>query len=159
EKTFDFRIRPNRLDGIANELRAINELLQVQQTPNAENGRVEVGLPVDSAVCVCWYSQLCELLERAPDLATKLNVCGLPGRGFRGDWYLRVEPGSVSLRLGRSIVTNLVSAAEDYERCRAGLGLPAGDKIMTSRLPVLKGAMNKKMLDLIIGIWKKANKR
>jgi len=78
----------------------------------------------DAAVYLCWYSQLRELIQKYPGLANKLDVCALPGGGFRGDWYLGVAKGSVSIELGKSIVRILCSMKEEYKRFAQGIGLP-----------------------------------
>jgi len=84
-------------------------------------------LPPNAAVYLCWYSQLRELIDRQQDLAERLNVCALPGRGFRGDWYLGIVKGSVSVALGNSIVGMLTKQEEDYKRFARGVGMPASD--------------------------------
>jgi hypothetical protein len=117
-------------------------------------------LPADAAVYVCWYSQLRELLDREPSLTQELTVCNLPAGGFKGDWYLRVEPGSVSLNLGKSIVDRLTSPAEDYERFRQGLCLPVTKAIRESEVLVWHGAPSTMRLKTFVEpIWTNAHRR
>lgn len=82
-------------------------------------------LPGNADVYLCWYSQLRDLIQRKPELAGELRVCSLPGGGFAGDWYLGIVDGSVSLALGRSIISILCSKGEQYKRLVRGVGLPA----------------------------------
>jgi hypothetical protein len=78
----------------------------------------------DAGVYVCWYSQLRVLIERKPALATALDICPLPGGGFRGDWFIGILQGSVSQSLGRTVVEKLCRREEDYKRFAQGVGLP-----------------------------------
>jgi hypothetical protein len=89
----------------------IEKALQNKLVPNA-------------AVYVCWYSQLRELIDENPQLGSKLKVCPLPGRGFKGDWFLGVVEGSVSLSLGEEVVKRLCSKDEEQKRFVRGVGLP-----------------------------------
>ena len=82
----------------------------------------------DAGVYLCWYSQLRELIDREPWLAGRLKVAPLPGRGFRGDWYLTVLPSSVSINLGRKLIETLTKPEEDYKRFARGVGLPTSDR-------------------------------
>lgn len=77
-----------------------------------------------AGVYICWYSQLREMIHAYPDLATKLDVCSMPGGGIRGDWYLGVAKGSVSLQLGKRVLHILTSKKEQYKRFSMGVGLP-----------------------------------
>jgi hypothetical protein len=81
-------------------------------------------MPGGASVFVCWYTELRDLLRNDSKLANELRVCRLPGGGFRGDWYMRVEPGSVSMRCGDAILQSLRSASENFERFRQGIGIP-----------------------------------
>ena len=72
----------------------------------------------------------CAIFCAKPYLTLRLNVCGLPGRGYRGDWYLHIEPGSVSQSLGASIAKDLTDPSEDYERFRRGLSLPVKENAL-----------------------------
>jgi KaiC/GvpD/RAD55 family RecA-like ATPase len=85
-------------------------------------------MPNDAAIYVCWYSQLRELIKENPRLSTKLNVCGLPGGGFSGDWFLGIAKGSVSVDLGLKIIKILSSQEEEYLRLSMGIGLPIHEK-------------------------------
>jgi hypothetical protein len=90
--------------------------------------------PNDMTMCtgapvyLCWYSQLREFIyqnrDRKPELAEMLKVCPLPGRGFRGDWFLGIVNGSISINLGLEIIDNLCSRTEEYRRFARGVGLP-----------------------------------
>jgi len=75
-----------------------------------------------------------ELIERRPALGAKLNVCALPGFGFRGDWFLGVVRGSVSPLLGQRIVNFLCGHEEDKRRYVSGVGLPVRKSLYTPRL-------------------------
>ena len=86
-----------------------------------------------------WYSHLRELiamyqaemkrerLSREPvrSLVANMSVLGLPGNGFKGDWYLEVPPGSVSESLGNDIKQALLRPEEDLKRFVEGVGLPS----------------------------------
>ncbi len=82
-------------------------------------------LGADSAVYLCWYSQLRELVYSHPELAHRLKVCPIPGGGFKGDWYIGVTKGSLSASLGSKVVKILTDPTEDYKRFGRGVGLPA----------------------------------
>jgi hypothetical protein len=116
-------------------------------------------MPTDAAVYVFWYSQLRELVVREPRLARLLSVRSLPGGGLRGDWYVHVEEGSVSLRLGEAIVKHMCSAAEDYERFRAGLSLPVAAVMRESGLLAWPGASPDMKVAEVETIWSNAKRR
>lgn len=125
-------------------------------------------LPTNASVYVCWYTQLRDLIRRAPHLAGLLRVCPLPGGGFSGDWSLHVEDGSVSRRLGNTIIEALISRREDYERMALGLGLPADEEFFKNvpllawpgaNYNVLLGKVSTGNRQSIYNIWKKANLR
>ncbi len=81
-------------------------------------------LPPDSAIYLCWYSQLRNLIVRHPELADKIQIRALPGGGFTGDWFIGVARGSVSTRLGASLLDALCNKEEEYKRFAEGIGLP-----------------------------------
>jgi len=81
-----------------------------------------------AAVYCCWYSQLRDLIARHPALSRKLTVVPLPHGGFRGDWFLGVVKGSVSLPLGLQLIRILCSESEEYKRFADGVGLPTRRK-------------------------------
>jgi KaiC/GvpD/RAD55 family RecA-like ATPase len=78
----------------------------------------------DAGLYLCWYSQLRELINQFPDLAEKINVSPLPGSGVRGDWFLGIIKGSVSIPLGEKVIDMLCSPVEDFKRFSLGIGLP-----------------------------------
>lgn len=92
-------------------------------------------LTPDSAVYLCWYSQLRDLVYRHRELAGKIRVCALPGYGFRGDWYIGVSRGSVSVGLGMNVLSILCSEREDYKRYARGVGLPTRKMFLDAGLP------------------------
>jgi KaiC/GvpD/RAD55 family RecA-like ATPase len=77
-----------------------------------------------AGVYVAWYTQIRELVADYPELASSLRVAALPGGGVRGDWYLGVLRGSVSVTLGRRIIKMLCGRDEDNRRFVEGVGLP-----------------------------------
>ena len=81
-------------------------------------------MPPDAGIYLCWYSQLRELINREPRLASRLRVCALPGGGFTGDWFIGVRKGSISLALGQQIIKILCDLPEDNKRYIQGVGLP-----------------------------------
>ena len=92
-------------------------------------------LAPDSAVYLCWYSQLRDLIYRHRELAGKIRVCGLPGYGFTGDWYIGVSRGSVSVGLGMNVLSILCSEREDYKRFARGVGLPTRKVFLNAGFP------------------------
>jgi hypothetical protein len=78
----------------------------------------------NAAVYLAWYSQLRELIDEHPELGPRLRVIALPGGGIRGDWYLGVVKGSVSVKLGLNIIKILTNENEDNRRFVRGVGLP-----------------------------------
>jgi hypothetical protein len=107
------------------EIEALCDLFAMMGPIDKKDKRV---LPRDACLYVCWYSQLRELIARAPDLGERLDVAALPGGGFTGDWFIGTAKGSASLALGDIIVSKLSSSVEDYKRFAAGVGLPATPK-------------------------------
>ena len=87
-------------------------------------------LPPDANVYVCWYSQLRQLIDDHPHLASDLRVCSLPGRGFQGDWFIGMLKGSVSKELGQEVIEKLCRPDEDYKRFVRGVGLPVSAKFL-----------------------------
>ncbi len=88
---------------------------------------------------LCWYSHLRELIAKYEsatqngDLDSSavrkvvgaMQVLALPGKGFRGDWYLEVPAGSVSEFLGKGIKDALLRPEEDLKRFIEGIGIPS----------------------------------
>ncbi|MBN1131129.1 MAG: hypothetical protein JXA71_19220 [Chitinispirillaceae bacterium] len=87
-------------------------------------------LDKSAALHVCWYSQLRQLIKNNPELADKIKICPLPGGGFRGDWYLAIAKGSVSMDLGVNAVEILTKKHEEYNRFAKGVGLPVRHEFM-----------------------------
>jgi peptidyl-tRNA hydrolase len=85
-------------------------------------------LVTDSAIYICWYSEIRELLFRKPDLSNQLEVFPLPGGGFKGDWHIGVLNGSVSANLGLNVIKKLCNKNEDYKRFALGVGLPTREE-------------------------------
>jgi KaiC/GvpD/RAD55 family RecA-like ATPase len=113
-------------DETKKEICALNQLFQKNDfinMPDKEQKMYQKLLVPDAGVYLCWYSQLQELIAREPGLATKLEVCSLPGYGFTGDWYIGIAHGSVSTELGVTIIRMLCSKEEEYKRS-AKVGLP-----------------------------------
>jgi hypothetical protein len=118
-------------DGTLLEKFVDNMLFVAELLANARgNGKREVRrnyiLNRQAKVFVCWYSQLRELLNgrNGKSMASKMRICAMPGGGFRGDWYLAVAKGSVSLDLGVRAVEILTRKSQEYDRFSRGVGLP-----------------------------------
>ena len=103
---------------------ARNRLSTIHRTPAHSRPRRKA--PPRSPFFLCWYTQLREWMsmDKSGELARDLRVLPLPGKGFRGDWYLGVVKGSVSNSLGEELINNLCSDKEDYKRFARGIGLP-----------------------------------
>lgn len=99
---------------------------QENQQDNIKKIKVPLksSLRPDAGLYLCWYSQLRELVNQFPDLAEKINVSPLPGGGVRGDWFLGIIKGSVSIPLGEKVIDMLCSPVEDFKRFSLGIGLP-----------------------------------
>lgn len=117
------------------ELKVLQSLLlETEKDLKEINSDVPNGtgeLHPDAAVYLCWYSQLREFLIRNPDLCDKIDICALPGRGFRGDWFLGIVSGSVSINLGLKVMDILCSETEEYKRFLRGVGLPTRKSFYT----------------------------
>jgi len=142
----------------------LSSLSDVPSTLN-DNSPTERGLPRDASLYICWYSELRHLLSQCNDWAGTFRVAALPGGGFKGDWHLRVLPGSVSQGLGNAVADALTSRDEDYRRFAMGVGLPVGnhDGDGTSWLGKefrgWPGAAESVNLEHIYAIHKKAHRR
>ncbi len=86
-----------------------------------------------------------ELIKENEHLTDKLRVCALPGGGFRGDWYVGVAKGSVSVGLGEQLIKTLNTKKEEYKRLHEGIGLPTREDIYTK---------NKNMNALAPLVWR-----
>jgi KaiC/GvpD/RAD55 family RecA-like ATPase len=100
----------------------------------------------DSIFYICWYSELRELIENHPPLASQLYVYSLPGGGFTGDWRISLMKGSVSVNLGYDVLKILCSEEEDYKRFVMGVGLPSNGRFY-------KGQNLKKNVDSKFLAW------
>jgi hypothetical protein len=124
-----------RLEVVRTEL--MNCVLALQRLFSADPGlrdkserRLEE-LDPRAAAYICWYSQLRNLIRDNPSLADKLDICPLPGGGFRGDWFLGVAQGSVSVALGVDLIETLCREDEEYRRFSLGVGMPVRQKFYT----------------------------
>ena len=84
----------------------------------------ELKLRPGAGMYLCWYSQLRDLLQRYPGLSGNIGVLPLPAGGFRGDWFLGIVKGSVSIGLGYDILKILCGKTEEFKRFVRGVGLP-----------------------------------
>jgi hypothetical protein len=116
------------------EIVALYNLFQKTDWEHQKDKKLRKVLPADSAVYVCWYSQLRELLNRERRLARLLTVRALPGGGFKGDWFMGIVRGSVSVELGANIIQMLCSKEEEYKRFARGVGLPVRKSFYEKRL-------------------------
>jgi RecA/RadA recombinase len=149
---------------VARELVALHQLMTLslrsdEAPPRSNRKNSRKLLPENACIYVCWYSQLRELFTRVPGLAQKLKICALPGGGFRGDWYLRVEPGSVSMLCGHNIVQSLCSTSENFERFREGVGIPVKGPLDTEALLAWPGAPKDLKIGEVTAIWEHAHRR
>jgi hypothetical protein len=121
---------PKIIESVSEQLIALQRLFSSSEKYNKRDHiwsrpfPNERWLNKDSAIYLCWYSQLRDLIHRNPNLATRLRVMSLPGGGFRGDWFLGIVKGSVSVTLGRKVIEILCSEREEYKRFIRGVGLP-----------------------------------
>jgi hypothetical protein len=106
------------------ELHELQALVQLFHSIGSRPRKDINRLPNDSAVYLCWYSQLRDLIHREPSLAERLSVCRLPGGGFTGDWFVGIVNGSVSRALGQRIIKILCRKEEEHKRFARGVGLP-----------------------------------
>jgi KaiC/GvpD/RAD55 family RecA-like ATPase len=77
---------------------------------------------------LCWYSQLRQFFVEQPMLAPKIGIMPLPYSGFKGDWFIGIANGSVSVELGRRVISILTSKEEQYKRFSNGVGMPIDDE-------------------------------
>lgn len=147
---------------IATQVGALHRLLRLTGSPVGTRPDTDIGeemLPADAAVYLCWYSQLRELIDRAPHLATKLKVCALPGRGFRGDWFIGIKSGSVSTELGRAVLEKLCSKEEQYKRFAKGVGLPVDRDFYEKNRYLAWSRSDSHELEAVFQIHKEARSR
>lgn len=111
------------------QLAALAELFHTMQIQDRWRRR----LCPNACVYLCWYSQLRDLIDEYPALAERLKVAALPGGGFRGDWFLGIHQGSVSIGLGREVLKILCSRSEQYKRFALGVGLPTLEEFYKPR--------------------------
>ena len=115
---------------------------------------------------ICWYSELRDILQFKPELAARIGVCALPGKGFKGDWRIGVLAGSVNYSLGFKVLKKLCSEQEDYKRFVKGIGLPTGDRFFNDidkefckSSKAWPNAQEENTLEKIYQIHKEANMR
>jgi KaiC/GvpD/RAD55 family RecA-like ATPase len=84
----------------------------------------------DAKLQIGWYSQIRQLIKNHPEWAEQMDIRALPGRGFRGDWYLAIAKGSVSMDLGINAIQILTTKHEEYNRFAKGIGLPVRHEFM-----------------------------
>jgi hypothetical protein len=103
------------------------------------------------------------MLHEHPDLAPKVRVAALPFGGFRGDWYLGMAAGSVSLETGWKVIQLLCARERDALKLDRGIGLPVWTDYYKD--PVLKnspawpGAPKDQTLERVGKIWLNAQRR
>ena len=105
-----------------------------QRIPIAKNDLERGGLYPNAALYVCWYSQLHQLINDHPWLSNKIRAVPLPGLGFRGDWYLGIAKGSVSLNLAMDVIGILTREKEEFNRLVKGVGLPTLAKFLNKNI-------------------------
>ncbi|NQT19775.1 MAG: hypothetical protein HQ592_08720, partial [Planctomycetes bacterium] len=109
------------------------------------NRTVRVGAAGAYADVWChWYTTLRDMLKQNDNLAPHIRVAALPSGGFKGDWYLGIAAGSVSVKTGWQVVSQLCSPARDGIKLYNGVGLP-----------VCKASYDKKISG-IIPAWPRA---
>jgi KaiC/GvpD/RAD55 family RecA-like ATPase len=113
------------------ELTALQKILELSEDSERQWGKTNSSkenedgeLQPNAGVYICWFSQLRSMIEKYPVLSEQLDIFALPGRGFRGDWYVGIVRGSVSTALGKQLVKTVCSDKEEYKRFSAGVGLP-----------------------------------
>jgi len=110
-----------------------------------------------------WYTTLRDMLHQHPDLAPKVRVAALPFGGFRGDWYLGMAAGSVSLETGWKVIQLLCARERDALKLDRGIGLPVWTEYYTAPKlkdgPAWPGAGKGQTLATVGGIWLKAKRR
>lgn len=79
----------------------------------------------NSAMYICWYTQLREFLKDNPEYISEICITGMPGGGFSGDWMIEVMPGSLSSDLGVDTLNLLCNREEEIKRFIQGVGLPS----------------------------------
>lgn len=73
-----------------------------------------------------WFTTATELFSSLrPEIWSSLHVQLLPkGACVAGEWYLAIPSYSAAPEFGAKIVRHLISADEEFERLRLGVGLP-----------------------------------
>jgi len=167
-------------DNICDELIALRKLMLLSSntkylTKNKSSKNINIyektekknSKMVDRAkLFICWYSELRDILQFKPELAARIEVCALPGKGFKGDWRIGVLAGSVNYSLGFKVLKELCSEQEDYKRFVKGIGLPTGhrffrdqDKEFCKSSKAWPNAQEENTLGKIYQIHKEANMR
>ncbi len=124
----------------------INEIMETNKTTISELFEKQpLQIPLkcsvrpDSAVYLCWYSQIRELINQYPKMARLINIEPLPGRGVTGDWFLGIIKGSVSIQLGQNVINMLCDETEDFKRYNRGIGLPMRQTFYGKNLKAWQG--------------------
>jgi KaiC/GvpD/RAD55 family RecA-like ATPase len=128
ERTIQFEKGPHTLQNLARWFHVPVKDFMEQAKENGSDQSLAIqikgGLRPDAAVYLCWYTQLRELLNEYRELSDKIGICALPGGSVRGDWYLGIVQGSVSVQLGKKVIDLLCNKTEDFKRFSRGIGLP-----------------------------------
>ncbi len=159
-------ISEKQKESVVDELLALQYLFsksrkyELRNNPAARMREDNRYLSGDSALYVCWYSHLRDLLNRQPELRTKLRVAPLPGGGFRGDFFLGIIKGSVSEALGRKVIELLCNKQEEYKRFVRGVGLPVTKRFYAASSSKSKGFLawpsSKEKLNTVLQIHRNA---
>jgi KaiC/GvpD/RAD55 family RecA-like ATPase len=119
-----------------------------------KNTKDDAVIPPKALVYLGWYPQIRNIFapkKNSNNLESNKNTnnsnnlpadnysaCALPGRGVRGDWFLAIRKGSVSINLGKSIVDKLCERGEEYKRFKEGIGLPVRKEFYSANNPSAK---------------------
>ena len=139
------------------EVEAFGELLNGRPCRDSVEAEARRMFDEDSEIRLCWYSELRQMLEDDTE-RRDWRIHALPNGGFRGDWFLGIVSGSVSVNFGLEVIDSICNKTEEFDRYERGVGLPTRLEFYTESFPAWPGAEKVTLRD-VYGIYETAASR